>query len=156
MNLTLFIDGASRGNPGRAAIGVALYDGEGKAIKEVGLPIGITTNNVAEYVALLYGLTEALLWRVKPAPVGSKPDKGSEQEPAPACSQQGSITVYSDSELVINQVTGRFQVKNEDIKRLHLLAKHLISGFEKVSFEHLSHDENKTADSLANKALDNK
>jgi len=147
MNLTLFIDGASRGNPGRAAIGVALYDGEGKAIKEVGLPIGITTNNVAEYVALLYGLTEALLWRGKSL---------SAYAEASADKSTPSITVYSDSELVINQVTGRFQVKNEDIKRLHLLAKHLISGFEKVSFEHLSHDENKTADSLANKALDNK
>ncbi|MFH0795628.1 MAG: ribonuclease HI family protein [Candidatus Omnitrophota bacterium] len=150
MNLTLFIDGASRGNPGRAAIGVALYDGEGKAIKEAGLAIGITTNNVAEYVALLYGLTEALLWRVKSAPLFTTTGASS------ACSQQeGSIIIYSDSELVINQVTGRFQVKNEDIKRLHLLAKHLLSGFEKVSFEKLSHDENKTADSLANKALDN-
>ena len=62
MKLTIFIDGASRGNPGRSAIGVALYDPEGQSLKEIGLEIGITTNNIAEYTALLYGLGETLLY----------------------------------------------------------------------------------------------
>ncbi|MFH2069335.1 MAG: ribonuclease HI family protein [Candidatus Omnitrophota bacterium] len=140
MKLTIFIDGASRGNPGRSAIGIALYDPEGQLLKEVGLEIGVTTNNVAEYTALLYGLGEALLY------VHKLPNKINGLE----------LTIYSDSELLINQMTGRYQVKNEDIKRLHLLAQRLISGLEKVSFEKLSHDENKTADRLANKVLDKK
>ncbi|MCX5643004.1 MAG: ribonuclease HI family protein [Candidatus Omnitrophica bacterium] len=140
MKLTVFIDGASRGNPGRSAIGVALYDPEGQPLKEVGFEIGITTNNIAEYTALLYGLTETLLY------VHKLPDKINELE----------LTIYSDSELLINQMTGRYQVKNEDIKRLYLLAQRLVSGLGKISFEKLSHDENKTADQLANKALDKK
>ena len=140
MKLTIFIDGASRGNPGRSAIGIALYDPEGQSLKEVGFEIGITTNNIAEYTALLYGLGETLLY------VHKLPDKINGLE----------LTIYSDSELLINQMTGRYQVKNEDIKRLHFLAQRLVSGLEKVSFEKLSHDENKTADQLANKALDKK
>ena len=140
MKLTIFIDGASRGNPGRSAIGVALYDPEGQSLKEVGFEIGITTNNIAEYTALLYGLGETLLY------VHNLPTKTDALE----------LTIYSDSELLINQMTGRYQVKNEDIKRLYLLAQRLVSGLGKVSFEKLSHDENKTADQLANKALDKK
>ena len=140
MKLTIFIDGATRGNPGRSAIGVALYDPEGQSLKEVGFEIGITTNNIAEYTALLYGLGEALLY------VHNLPAKTDALE----------LTIYSDSELLINQMTGRYQVKNEDIKRLHFLAQHLVSGLGKVSFEKLSHNENKIADQLANKALDKK
>ena len=140
MKLTLFIDGASWGNPGRAAIGVALYDPEGQPLSESGFEIGITTNNAAEYTALLYGLGETLLH------INKLSAKIGELE----------LTIYSDSELLINQMAGRYQVKNEDIKRLHFLAKHLLSGFGKVSFEKLSHDENRTADRLANKALDKK
>ena len=140
MKLTLFIDGASRGNPGRSAIGVSLYDPEGQPLKEVGFEIGITTNNIAEYTALLYGLGETLLY------VHNLPAKTDALE----------LTIYSDSELLINQMTGRYQVKNEDIKRLHFLAQRLVSGLGKVSFGKLSHDENKTADQLANKALDKK
>ena len=74
----------------------------------------------------------------------------------PAKTDALELTIYSDSELLINQMTGRYQVKNEDIKRLHFLAQRLVSGLGKVSFEKLSHDENKTADQLANKALDKK
>ncbi len=138
MKMTLFIDGASRGNPGRAAIGVALYDEQGLPLKEIGVAIGIATNNLAEYVALLYGLQEVLLL-VKE----KKGEKESHLE----------LTVYSDSELLINQMSGRYRVKNDDIRRLHLLAQHLISGLGKVSFEKISHDENRKADQLANGAL---
>lgn len=138
MKLTIFIDGASRGNPGRSAIGVALYDPEGQPLKEIGFEIGITTNNIAEYTALLYGLGETLLY------LHNLPIKTDGLE----------LTIYSDSELLINQMTGRYQVKNEDIKRFYLLAHRLVSGLGKVSFEKLSHDENSTADRLANKALD--
>ena len=148
MKLTIFIDGASRGNPGRSAIGVALYDPEGQSLKEVGLEIGITTNNIAEYTALLYGLGETLL-HLHNLSVRSRLDGTAKIDAL-------ELTIYSDSELLINQMTGRYQVKNEDIKRFHLLAHRLVSGLGKVSFEKLSHDENKTADQLANKALDKK
>ena len=135
--MTLFIDGASRGNPGRAAIGVALYGPEGAPLKETGLGIGITTNNLAEYIALLYGLDEVLLH------AGKKAVRTKDLE----------LTIYSDSELLIRQMSGRYQVKNDEIKRLYLLAQHIISGFGKVSFEKASHDENRKADQLANTAL---
>ena len=157
MKLTIFIDGASRGNPGRAAIGVVLYDPEGQPLKEVGLEIGITTNNIAEYTALLYGLGETLLYvhnlSTRPRLDGPAKTNGSVRL---RCPDELELTIYSDSELLINQMTGRYQVKNEDIKRLHLLAHRLVSGLGKVSFEKLSHNENKTADQLANKALDKK
>ena len=129
-SLTIYIDGACIGNPGRAGIGIVIYDEEGKKIKEVSKSIGITTNNVAEYVALLFALQEGLLL---------------------GCREK--IVIYTDSELLYKQVNGEYKVKNDNLKILFHLAQHLIAGYEKFHIEHISRESNKTADRLASKSV---
>ena len=90
--LTAHVDGAARGNPGPAGIGVVLTDSDGRVVKEVAEPLGITTNNVAEYTALIRSLEEAL---------------------AVGCN---SISVITDSELMARQINGQYAVKAEHLK----------------------------------------
>ena len=126
----VFIDGASRGNPGPAAIGVVFQDLEGKVVKELAIKIGDTTNNVAEYMALVFALQEGLMMRV------------------------GEIHIFTDSELLARQFSGEYKVKDPGLHRLALQVKHLTSGFDKISVRHIPREENKLADRQANKALD--
>ena len=128
----VYSDGASRGNPGRAAIGAALYrleDGRASLIDQVSESIGQATNNVAEYKALIEGLKLAERHR---------PDR---------------LTVRADSQLLIRQLEGRYRVKNPGLQTLHLEAKRLL---EKVphKLEHIPREQNAVADALANAALD--
>jgi len=125
----LYIDGGSRGNPGPAGIGVVIYDKEGKRVKEFNKYIGIATNNIAEYKALIYGLQEALF---------KKADE---------------VTLNMDSELVVQQLKGDYKVKNANIKPLFEQALHLLSGFRKFEIKHIKREENKEADKLVNKAI---
>ncbi len=125
----LYIDGASRGNPGPAGIGVVLLDEGKKTIKNFYKYIGETTNNVAEYNALIYGLQEALMLKAD------------------------EIIVNLDSELVAQQIKGEYRVKNVNIKPLFEQALHLLNGFRKVEVKHIGRDYNKEADKLANKAI---
>lgn len=129
--LTFYIDGASRGNPGKAAIGVVIMDGGGHVIDELKRYIGETTNNMAEYQALIEALTEGkrLGCRV--------------------------IRVFSDSELLVRQINGVYKVRDEKLIDLYKEAKRLISGFEEFKIDHITRDKNSRADSLANQALDN-
>ena len=128
----LYSDGASRGNPGRAAIGAALYrvqDGRQKLEGQVSEAIGHATNNVAEYQALIEGLKLA-------------------QEHNP-----GRLTVRADSQLLIRQLEGRYRVKNAALQPLYLEAKRLLSKMPH-RLEHVPREENFVADALANAALD--
>jgi len=125
----LYIDGAARGNPGPAGIGVLFLDETKKKIKEFYKYIGNTTNNVAEYNALIYGLQEALI-------LGAK-----------------ELVLNLDSELVVKQIKGEYRVKNANLKPLFEQAVHLINGFKKVEVIHIDRKENKEADKLANKAI---
>ncbi len=125
------IDGASRGNPGGSGLGVVVYDSHGSEIKRLSEYIGITTNNIAEYTALIYALQEALILRVK------------------------NVAVFSDSELLVKQVNGEYIVRNEDLKRLVKQFGHLRRGFCEVSVEFVERENNKTADLLANQAIEN-
>lgn len=127
--LSLYIDGGSRGNPGPAGIGVVILDERGKKIKEFNKYLGITTNNIAEYNAVIYGLQEALI------------EKADEVE------------LNLDSELVVQQLKGEYRVKNANIKPLFEQALHLISGFKKVEIKHIAREKNKEADKLVNKAI---
>jgi len=127
--LSIYVDGGSRGNPGPAGIGVVLKDGKGKAVKEFNKYIGVTTNNVAEYNAVIYGLQEALI------------EKADE------------IELYLDSELVAQQLKGEYRVKNSNIRPLFEQALHLISGFKKADIKHIAREKNKEADKLVNKAI---
>lgn len=130
-SLVLHTDGASRGNPGPASIGVVISDESGKLLDELAEKIGVRTNNYAEYAAVIRGLERAL-------ELGAK-----------------HVHVRADSQLVIRQLEGVYKVKNEGIQPLFKMAKYLESKFERgVSYEHVRREENTEADALANLALD--
>ena len=127
--VTVSFDGASRGNPGRAAIGVVVRE-NGIPVREIGETIGVATNNVAEYRALLRGLEEA-------AALGAR-----------------AVRIQSDSELVVRQLSGRYQVKSQALAPLHREALARMREFDRVSVVHVPRTENESADALANRALD--
>lgn len=128
--LALYLDGASRGNPGPAGIGVVIQDAAGRTVAEISEFIGRGTNNVAEYRALIRGLEEA-------AALGAR-----------------TVAVRSDSELLVRQLKGEYKVKSPDLSPLHLEAHRLLKGFGRVSVEQIPRGENAAADALANRALD--
>ena len=123
----LYFDGASKGNPGPAGIGVVLLVGEKKYT--ISKNIGEKTNNQAEYTALIEGLKKAKELGIK------------------------ELVVRGDSQLVIRQMKGVYKVKNENVKPLFEQAKELEKEFEKVAFEWVPREENKEADRLANEYL---
>ncbi|MET0628904.1 MAG: ribonuclease HI family protein [Acidimicrobiia bacterium] len=132
-SVTVFFDGGSRGNPGPSAIGAVVVDttlAPPMAIAEVSESIGVTTNNVAEYRALIAGLEAARA-------LGAR-----------------SVSVRGDSKLVIEQVVGRWRVKQPHLKPLHARACELLSTFEHVDLEHVRRERNTDADALVNAALD--
>ena len=130
-DLEIYVDGASKGNPGRAGIGV-VFQKDGKIIQEFCKDIGQATNNVAEYSALIFALTKA---------------KELDAE---------KLSVYTDSELMFRQLTGKYKVKNEHLKPLFEQANELASSFERVEIQHVMREKNKDADRLANEALKSK
>lgn len=126
---TLFCDGASRGNPGPAAYGFVIYQNNAVVFEE-GKRLGSTTNNVAEYQALIHGLKAAI--------------KHGAQ----------NLTVKSDSELMVRQLNGIYKVRTPHIIPLFQEAKELLSNFSSVEVLHVRREENKRADALCNQALD--
>lgn len=124
----IFSDGASSGNPGPSAIGVVVRV-DGEVVKEIAEFIGLATNNVAEYRALIRGLQEAL-------------SLGAEH-----------VCLRVDSELVFFQVKGKYKVKHENMKPLHAQVILLLKGFKKVEFKVVPREENKEADCLASSVL---
>lgn len=127
--LCLYFDGCSKGNPGRAGAGAALFD-NGKQIHSHSKFVGeYETNNVAEYTGLIIGLTTAIDLDIK------------------------NLLVKGDSLLVIKQMTGEYQVKSASLYRLFINAKALEKQFDKVTYEHIYRKDNKIADMLANGAL---
>jgi len=128
--ITVNFDGGSRGNPGPAGIGVVLAAEDGTPLVTRGKFIGIATNNVAEYTALLFGLREA-------AKLGAS-----------------KILVRGDSELIIKQMRGEYRVKNPALKNLFDQAQGRLSDFKSVKFEHNLRQHNSLADRLANLAMD--
>ncbi len=128
--LILQVDGGSRGNPGPAAIGVVIKDKGGKVLTQIGEVIGEFTNNVAEYRALIRALEEG-------RSLGA-----------------GTIEIRSDSELLVNQLQGKFRVKSPDLGPLHLEATRLLRSFPHWTAKQVSRGENAAADALVNRALD--
>lgn len=127
----MHIDGASRGNPGKAAYAIVLAR-PGQPVVEEADTIGIASNNVAEYTALVEGLTLA-------AELGVK-----------------KLQVFSDSELMVKQMNGEYKVKNEDLRSLYEEACQLRKQFERVTITHVRREQNKRADAIGNDALDGK
>lgn len=128
--LCLFIDGASRGNPGMAAAGVYITDLEGNRVSALGRYLGHKTNNEAEYGALLLGLQRAKR-------LGAK-----------------VLHIYTDSELVERQVNGRYRVKEPRLKLLHQKVMEYLKAFSSFEIKSISRDENQAADLLANQAIE--
>lgn len=125
----IYTDGGSRGNPGPAGIGVVMLGSDGKKIKELFRYIGQTTNNVAEYNALICGLEEAVIL-------------GADQ-----------VVVNMDSELLVKQLSGEYKVKNADIKPLFEKAIGILKTLKSFEIKHIERAKNKEADKLANKAI---
>jgi ribonuclease HI len=129
MKLLINTDGLSKGNPGTAAIGAIIKDEHGKPQATISQRIGITTNNVAEYKALIAALRKAL---------------------SMGCKQ---VEIRSDSELMVKQISGRYKIKSEGLKPLYLEATKLLAQFEGMSIKHIPRELNTEADRLANQAL---
>jgi ribonuclease HI len=130
MHLNVFTDGASRGNPGYAAIGIVIKDDNSRLLKEISEYIGINTNNYAEYQAVLRGLLEA------------KNLKADE------------VTLFSDSELICRQLQGKYRVKSNNIRPLYIEVTSIASQFKNFSVNQIRRELNSHADKLANIALD--
>jgi ribonuclease HI len=126
----LFTDGGSRGNPGPAAYGYVLEAEDGTVLDARGEAIGVATNNVAEYSALVAGLARA-------AEVGIS-----------------ELEVVSDSELLVKQMRGEYKVKNRALQELFLDASRLARRIQRVSYTAVRREHNELADSLVNEALD--
>ena len=126
------IDGASRGNPGPSAIGVTVKDENDRLVASISEKIGITTNNQAEYRALIAGLKKAVS-------LGAK-----------------QVVVNSDSELVVRQIEGIYRVKKEELKPLYEEAIRLCNSLANVKIISVPREQNREADKLANQALDGK
>ncbi|MCB0415329.1 MAG: ribonuclease HI family protein [Bdellovibrionales bacterium] len=123
-------DGASRGNPGPASIGLVFYDEDGETVFELGEKLGEQTNNFAEYSAVKKVLEISVHSGVQ------------------------DLTLKTDSQLLVRQMIGQYKVKSESIRPLYLACKELSSRIPRVEFIHVRREFNKRADSLANEALD--
>ncbi|MDP9334471.1 MAG: ribonuclease HI family protein [Actinomycetota bacterium] len=131
--VVVYCDGGSRGNPGPSAIGAVVLDPSTdppRRLAEVSARIGITTNNVAEYRALIAGLEAA-------APFGAR-----------------RVRVRADSKLVVEQVKGAWKVRQPHLRPLLEEARKLLSGYDEVDVRHVPRAENVDADALVNAALD--
>jgi len=129
MKLIINTDGLSKGNPGTAAIGATIKDERGKMLATISKRIGITTNNVAEYQALIAALQKAI-------------KLGGTQ-----------VIIRADSELMIRQLNGRYKIKSEGLKPLYIEVTQLLAKFETVSLKHIPREQNTEADKLANDAV---
>lgn len=127
-------DGGSRGNPGPAAIGVVIKDSAGNVVELCGKYIGITTNNVAEYEAVVEAY-QKLIGLLKEGTGGV------------------SLVFYLDSQLVANQLAGNFKIKNDTLKELAGKIKTVEKNYRKVSYNYIPREKNFEADRMVNKAL---
>jgi ribonuclease HI len=131
MTLIIYTDGGARGNPGPAAIGVVIGD------KKYGEYIGKTTNNVAEYQAVIFALKKArqLIGKTK--------------------AKEANLEIRSDSQLMINQLNGKYKIKDEKLKPLFVEIWNLKQDFKSVIFKQIPREENQQSDKLVNVTLDN-
>ncbi len=132
VRLTIHTDGAARGNPGPAGAGAYIQDQDGKVVSEEFRYLGETTNNVAEYQALLLGMECAR-------------ELGASR-----------IEMRADSELVVRQLTGEYRVRNPALQKLHARVQQLAREFESVRYTHVRREQNREADRLANRAIDSR
>jgi ribonuclease HI len=128
--LIVYADGGARGNPGPAGAGAYLLDTSGRAVARIYKYIGETTNNVAEYTALIFGLKEAFR-------------RGAKR-----------VHIRMDSQLVVRQILGEYQVKDPNLQKLYHQVHSLLHEFIAFEIEHIPREKNKEADQLVNLAID--
>lgn len=128
----VFIDGASKGNPGPAGIGVLILDENKNEISKISEKIGNTTNNVAEYKALLKAITECKKLNIL------------------------SVKFYTDSQLLARQINGIYKIKDERLKSIYIKIKGKLLGFRNWEITHIPREQNVVADKLANKPFKKK
>ncbi len=128
--LRVFSDGASRGNPGPAGAGAVLVLASGEVVERLGLFLGTQTNNHAEYMGALLGLRRARAL-------------GAEE-----------VELVADSQLLIRQLSGRYQVKSATLRPLYEEAQTLLASFRRHRLTHLPREENREADAMSNRAID--
>jgi ribonuclease HI len=131
-NVTIYTDGASRGNPGYAGIGAVILDANGSCLMELSEWIGIATNNEAEYSALIRALEAA-------KKLGAR-----------------KVSVFADSELVVLQMKGLYAVKSPRLKPLFMKARRLKDEFDRFDINHIQREKNTRADRLANLGIDSR
>ncbi len=132
--LEIYIDGASRGNPGPSGVGILVKDAKGKEVVRCGKFIGETTSNVAEYSALINALEI----------IGKdKKIKGKGKD----------LLIKSDSKLMVNQIVGNYRIKSKNLIPLAIKARKLLKGFGATDLKVIARSENKIADKLANKSM---
>ncbi|GFP37530.1 ribonuclease HI [Candidatus Hakubella thermalkaliphila] len=128
--VVIYLDGGARGNPGPAGTGYLIFDEEGRLLAREGRYIGFTTNNVAEYTALVQALDRA---------------RGFEAQ---------EIAIRSDSELVVRQLNRSYKVRDKKLKPLNERVRILLYPYRKVEIQHVPREENREADELVNQAID--
>jgi ribonuclease HI len=127
----IYTDGAARGNPGPAAIGAVIKDEAGNTIATISRRLGATTNNQAEYQAIIAALAKASV-------IGAR-----------------QVTLYSDSELVVKQINGQYKIKHTALRPLYQEVVKLAGTLASLKIAYIPRERNREADTLANKALDN-
>jgi len=130
--LYIYADGASRGNPGEAGAGIIIFSKNGKVIKKIKRYLGNTTNNVAEYLALIIALQEALKLKAD------------------------VVHLFSDSELIVRQIKGIYKVRERKMRALSYQLKKLLSKFIQYDIICIDRRKNREADKLANLAIEEK
>lgn len=130
MKLIIYTDGGARGNPGPAALGVAIYDEQENLIKSFGKYLDEKTNNEAEYEAIIAALEEASKLKAE------------------------YVEMRMDSELAMRQLSNIYKVKNHRMQALVLKVRNLETKFKKVTYHHVPREKNKIADAMVNKAID--
>jgi len=126
----LYTDGAARGNPGPAGAGAVIVSPAGQIVAKLGKYLGETTNNVAEYTGLIIGLRRAKAMGLR------------------------ELDVFADSELVVKQLNGEYQVKAEHLRPLYEEARALLAGFPVIEVRYIPREENQQADDMSNRAID--
>lgn len=126
----LMVDGAARGNPGEAGCGALILDDRGAVRKKLSRYLGVATNNVAEYEALIMGLEALLELNAK------------------------RVRIQSDSELMVHQLNGIYRVRDEKLKKLHEKARRLLRLLGSYRIIHVGREENRAADRLANRGIE--
>ena len=128
--LIIYCDGGARGNPGPAGIGIVVYDDKGEKLLSSGKYIGETTNNQAEYQAVIFALEQIKKFKAR------------------------DLTFFLDSELLVNQLNRRYKIKDQDLAKLFLKIWNLTINYPKIIYKHIGREKNKEADAEVNKAID--